>query len=60
MGQWFFALSNYQTCRKLTQYIMYPIEIHKVFKNGPKNNKYTIICSTVQLVHIFYKWSLKC
>ena len=24
---------------KLTQYIMYPIEIHKVFKNGPKNKK---------------------
>ena len=40
---------------KLTQYIMYPIEIHKVFKNGPKNKKNTIICYIVQLVHIFYK-----
>ena len=39
----------------LTQYIKYPIEIQKVFKNGPKNKKYTIICSIIQLVHIFYK-----
>ena len=39
----------------LTQYIKYPIEIQKVFKNGPKNKKYTIICSIIKLVHIFYK-----
>ena len=39
----------------LAQYIKYPIEIQKVFKNGPKNKKYTIICSIIQLVHIFYK-----
>ena len=28
---------------KLTQYIMYGIEIHKALKNGPKDKNYTII-----------------
>ena len=38
----------------LTQYIKYPIEIQKVFKNGPRFKK-IIICSIMQLVHISYK-----
>ena len=40
------------------------IELSDIWKltqyDGPKNKKYTINCSIVLLVQIFYKWFLKC
>ena len=38
---------------KLTPYIMYNIEIHKVL-NGPKKKNYAIIFSAVQLERIYF------
>ena len=32
---------------KVTQYIMYNIEIHKVLKIGPENKNYIIICKRI-------------